>query len=186
MSTTSLPVRVPRKLSTLGFTSLPTIFIAPGEPAAKRFLEFFTVNIRNPNTREAYYRAARLFGDWCQQQHLELSQIEPMHVAAYIETLLKTSNPRTGKPLSKPTVKLHLAAIRMLFKWLVIGQVVPFNPADAVRGPRHHQESGRTPHLEANEAAHLLQSIPTSTIAGLRDRALISLMLHSFASSGPS
>ncbi len=113
----------------------PAIFIAPGPPAAKRFLEFFTVNIRNPNTREAYYRAARLFGDWCQQQRLELSQIEPMHVAAYIETLLKTSNPRTGKPLGKATVKQHLAAIRRLFDWLVIGQVVPFNPASAVRGP---------------------------------------------------
>ena len=101
-----------RKLSTLGFTSLPTIFIAPGQPAAKRFLEFFTVNIRNPNPREAYYRAARLFSDWCEQQRLELSQIEPMHVAAYIETLLKTSNRRTGKPLGKATVKQHLGAVR--------------------------------------------------------------------------
>ena len=90
--------RMPRKLSSLGFASLPVVFIVPGQQAAKRFLEFFTVNIRNENTRAAYFRAVSYFGDWCERQRLELKQIEPMHVAAYIETLLKTTNPRPGKP----------------------------------------------------------------------------------------
>ena len=172
---------LPRKLTSLGFDSLPAVFIAPGDRATKRFLEFFTVNIRNENTRAAYFRAVSGFGDWCQAHGLELAAIEPMHVAAYIETLGKTVNLRTDKVYGKATIKQHLAAIRMLFDWLVVGQVVPFNPASAVRGPRHQQDAGRTPHLEADEAAHLLESLPTNTIAGLRDRALISLMLHSFA-----
>lgn len=176
-----IAARMPRKLSALGFASLPSIFIAPGEQSAKRFLEFFTANIRNENTRAAYFRAVSCFGDWCEARCLSLEQLEPMHVAAYIEQLCKTINPNTGKPYGKATIKQHLAAIRMLFDWLVVGQVVPFNPASAVRGPKYKQNTGKTPHLEADEAAALLGSIPTNTIAGLRDRALIGVMLHTFA-----
>jgi hypothetical protein len=51
-----------------------------------------------------------------QNRSLELVAIEPLHVAAYVEGL--------GKDFEKPTVKQHLAAIRMLFDWLVTGQVV--------------------------------------------------------------
>ena len=56
-----------------------------------------------------------------------------MLVAAYIEQLTKTYAPAT--------VKQHLAAIRMLFDWLVVGQVVPFNPASSVRGPKTRREN---------------------------------------------
>ena len=58
-------VKVPPKLADLGSDSLPAVFVAPGERAAKRFLEFFTVNIRNSHTRHAYFRAVARFGDWC-------------------------------------------------------------------------------------------------------------------------
>jgi site-specific recombinase XerC len=93
--------------------------------------------------------------------------------AAYVEQL--------GESLDRPTVKQHLAAIRMLFDWLVIGQVVPMNPASSVRGPKHVVKKGRTPVLNPDEARQLLDSIDTRTIAGLRDRALIGLMVYSFA-----
>src|ERR1700684_1320944 len=115
---------------------LPALF-APDKDAAKRFIEFFTANIRNPNTRRAYARAAVEFAVWCQQNDLnELADIEPMHVAAYIE-LLQTR-------LAAPSVKQHLAAIRMLFDWLVVGQIIAVNPASPVRGPRYSVKKGKT------------------------------------------
>jgi site-specific recombinase XerD len=81
-------------------------------------------------------------------------------------------------------VKQQLAAIRHLFDWLVIGQVVPANPAASVRGPRHVVRSGKTAVLEPAEARALLDSIGVTTPAGLRDRALIALMVYSFARIG--
>lgn len=150
---------------------------ASGAGAAKRFLEFFTANIRNPNTRKAYARAAGDFLHWCHGRGLTaLPAIEPMHVAAWIEEL--------GRQHSVPTVKLRLAAIRHLFDWLVTGQIMPTNPAHSVRGPSYSTKKGKTPVLTPEEARHLLHSIPVDTIAGLRDRALIGLMTYSFARVG--
>jgi integrase len=81
-------------------------------------------------------------------------------------------------------VKQRLAAIRHLFDWLVTGQVVPVNPAALVRGPRHVVTSGQTPVLDPAQARALLDSIDTSTVVGLRDRARIGLMVYSFARIG--
>ena len=86
--------------------------------------------------------------------------------------------------LSAPTVKQHLAAIRHLFDWLVAGQIVPHNPAASVRGPSHTAKKGKTTVLDAIEARQLLDSIDVTTPAGLRDRALIALMVFSFARVG--
>jgi site-specific recombinase XerC len=69
-------------------------------------------------------------------------------------------------------VKQHLAALRMLFDWLVTGHVIETNPAHAVRGPRYVVTKGKTPVLTAEEARALLDSIPTDSVIGLRDRAL--------------
>lgn len=85
---------------------------------------------------------------------------------------------------SKPTIKQHLAAIRMLFDWLVTGQVIPLNRAHSVRGPRHSVKKGKTSLLSAEEMRPLLDSIETSKLIGLRDRALIALMGYTFARVG--
>jgi site-specific recombinase XerC len=69
----------------------------------------------------------------------------------------------------------------MLFDWLVTGQVVPFNPAASVRGPRYSIRKGKTPLLSAQETRKLLDKIDTSHVDGLRDRALIGTMVYSFA-----
>ena len=66
----------------------------------------------------------------------------------------------------------------MLFDWLVVGQIVPTNPASAVRGPKHSLKKGKTPALTAEEARDLLDSIATRSPVGLRDRALIALMIY--------
>jgi site-specific recombinase XerD len=152
---------------------LPAQFL-PDAKASERFWEFFAANIRNKNTRRAYYKAACRFSDWCQGRELfDLARIKPLHVAAYIEDLQRTH--------SKPTVKQHLAALRMLFDWLVVGHVMGVNPAHSVRGPKHVVKKGKTPVLAADEARVLLDSIDTSTVMGLRDRALIALMAYTFA-----
>ena len=105
-----------------------------------------------------------------------LNTVQPVHVAAYIEQLTQTH--------SKPTAKQHLAAIRMFFDWLVTGQVIPTNPAHAVRAPRYSVKKGKTPVLSAEEMGVLLNSIKTDTLIGLRDRALIALMGYTFARVG--
>jgi hypothetical protein len=108
----------PVKASTLRTTlAVPAAIADAGEHAVRRFLEFFAAQIRNRNTRMAYYRAVCHFFAWVDQHRIgELADIEPVHVAAYIEGLQATA--------AKPTVKQHLAAIRMLFDWLIIGQVL--------------------------------------------------------------
>lgn len=153
---------------------VPALY-APDASAAKRAFEFFAVNIRNPNTRKAYARAAGDFATWCELHGIaDVRQVQPVHVAAYIE----------GLQIAAPSVKQRLAALRMLFDWLVIGQVMPTNPAGSVRGPRHSVKKGKTPVLAAEEARALLDAIDTSTLLGLRDRALIGLMVYTFARVG--
>jgi site-specific recombinase XerD len=156
---------------------VPRIVADAGDRAARRFLEFFAATIRNKNTRMAYYRACCRFFAWCDQHHIgEIADIEPLHVAAYVEAM--------AKDFEKPTVKQHLAAIRMLFDWLVTGQVVATNPAHSVRGPRHVVKTGKTTVLTGEQARQLLDGIDVSTVVGLRDRALISVMTFAFARVG--
>jgi integrase/recombinase XerD len=157
--------------------TLPALISGAGERASWRYLEFFTVHIRNPNTRAAYGRAAGAFLRCCEDRGIgELRQVHPMHVAAYIE--------RLQGERAAPTVKQHLACIRMLFDWLVTGQVVPVNPAHAVRGPRHLVTKGSTPVLSSEEARELLTGMDVSSVVGLRDRANIAVMTYSFARVG--
>jgi hypothetical protein len=90
------------------------------------------------------------------------------------------------------------AAIGMLFDWLVVGQVLAVNPAHAVRGPKHVVRRGKTPVLTEDQARRLLESIKVAkqvtlpdgsvaerpSVVGLRDRALIGVMIYSFARIG--
>ena len=152
---------------------VPALIADAGEPAAWRYIEFFTANIRNPNTRRAYARACSQFFAWCEDRGLTLTTIRPFDVATYIEALQQTH--------SAPGVKQQLAAVRMLFDWLITGQVVPSNPASAVRGPKHVVKTGKTPVLDAPDWRKLLDAIPTDTVRDLRDRALIATLTYSFA-----
>ncbi len=155
---------------------LPALF-APDARAAEKVMEFFAARIRNPHTRKAYMRAASDFSLWCGENGLRrLEQVRPLHVAAYIEGL--------GRRLAAPSVKQHLAALRMLFDWLVVGQVAPSNPAASVRGPKYVVKKGKTPVLAADEARALLDGVNAASVVGLRDRALIALMVYTFARVG--
>ena len=135
-------------------------FTSAEAQAQTRFLEFFAANIRNPHTRRAYAQATREFLAWCESAGVaSIADVQPLHVAAYIEQL--------GRERSAPTVKQRLAAIRHLFDWLVTGQVVPVNPASSVRGPTHSVKRGKTPVLDPAEARALLDSIDVTTPVGL-------------------
>ena len=152
---------------------LPAIVQRAGPAAAERMVEFFTAQIRNAHTRAAYAKAVTRFLTWCDERGLELYQISPVAVGIYVEELQGVYR--------APTIKQHLAAIRRLFDWLVVGQVVSWNPAAAVRGPTHIVKRGKTPVLQPDEVRLLLDSIDTSSVGGLRDRALLGVMVYSFA-----
>jgi integrase len=155
---------------------IPALIADAGDPAAWRYIEFFTANIRNRHTRRAYARACARFFAWAEAHGLALATVRPVHVAAWVEALQATH--------AAPGVKQQLAAVRMLFDWLVVGQIVPANPAAAVRGPRHVVRTGKTPVLGASEWRRLIDGIPTATVRDLRDRALIATLTYAFARIG--
>lgn len=156
---------------------VPALVAASGNHAELRFLEFFAALIRNANTRRSYGRAVIEFLTWCEMRGVQdLRQVQPLHVAAYIEGLTQTQ--------AAPTAKARFAAIRRLFDWLVVGQVVPVNPAASVRGPAYSVKRGKTPVLAPEEAREILDKIDPASPIGLLDRALIALMAFSFARIG--
>jgi site-specific recombinase XerD len=175
MTSDQLPVIIPPgDLATpVDGPLVPALVAAAGDQAAWRYIDFFTANIRNPNTRRAYARACSQFFAWCETRGRTVETIRPFDVATYIEARQQTH--------SAPDVKQQLAAVRMLFDWLVTGQIVPVNPASAVRGPKHVVKTGKTPVLDPAEWRKLIDSIPTSTVRDLRDRALIATLTYSFA-----
>src|SRR6266853_1073553 len=152
---------------------VPALIADAGDTAGRRYVEFFTANINNDHTRRAYARACSRFFAWCENRGLSLTTIRPFDVAAWVKDLQQTHG--------APGVKQQLAAVRMLFDWLITGQLVPMNPAAAVRGPKHVVKTGKTPVLEGDEWRKLLASIPTTTLRDLRDRVLIATLTYSFA-----
>jgi len=162
-----------KALSITSLATVPDIIQQAGEKASYRFVEFFTAQIRNPNTRRAYHTNVTQFFHWCDSNQLDLQAIHSIHVASYIEKLQHS--------LSAPTVKQHLAAIRMLFNWLTTGHIIETNPATPVRGPKYSAKRGKTPILSAEDTRLFLDGISIETEIGLRDRALVAMMVFSFA-----
>ena len=159
-----------------GGSTLPSLFTARPE-VCTRVRDFFGSHIRNCHTRRAYLETVRQFAAFCAELGIgELAQVKPVHVAAFVERQLQTN--------SRPTAKQRLAALRMLFDWMVVGHVIPTNPAHAVRGPKYTQKKGKIPVLAPAEARELLDTIDIESVVGLRDRALIALMVYSFARVG--
>lgn len=161
--------------SSSGFR-LPATIADQGDKASERFFTFFTDTIPNKNTRAAYYRNCLRFFAWAEKSGLSLTTIKSYHVSAYLAELA-TSH-------TTPTVKQHLASLRMLLDWLVTGQIIETNPAHAVKAAKHVVRKGKTPVLKADEARQLIAAIDTASLIGLRDRALIGVMVYSFARVG--
>ena len=146
------PHDAPKSSSPRAPSLQPAPLFTPTPKAAKRVLEFFTAQINNDHTRKAYLNATRRFAEWCDGRGIgQLADVQAFHVAAFVKELQGEFSP--------PTVKQHLAALRMLFDWLVTGHVLDVNPAHAVRGPKYVVKKGKTPVLTADEARELLDSI---------------------------
>src|SRR5262249_50450551 len=118
--------------------------------------------------------AVRQFFNWCEQLSLQLEAIRPTTVAAYVEQL--------GARMAKPSVKQHLAAIRRPFDYLVTAaycsRILPVPCAAS----KYVVKRGKTPVLSAHQARQLLDSIDVAELSGPRDRALIGVMVFTFAS----
>ena len=159
---------------------LPAIVSRAGNAARFAWAEFFGAQIENAHTRRAYLQAIKRFLNLCNDRGFELHQITPGTVGEYLQHL----QTRTGSPASKPTQKLHLAAIRHFFDRLVVRHVVILNPAASVRGPKHAVSEGKTPAVSPDQARRVLRSIPTGTLVGLRDRAIIGVLIYTAARAG--
>ena len=158
----------------LGEVATPAIVDRAGGAAKFAWDEFFQGEIRSELTRKAYTHAVRLFLGWCEARGVELSQITPGMVGQYF-------NEHTGGPATK---KQHLAAVRKLFDKLVVRHAVIINPAHSVRIARYEVIEGKTPEIGVDHARKLLDSIDTSNIVGLRDRAIIGVLIYTAARVG--
>src|SRR5690349_2696938 len=161
----------------VGEVPVPAVVAASGPEVATRFLEFFLVAIRNPNTRRAYAAAVRGLCAWLERHGArDLTVVEPVHVAAYVEQL--------GRTHTKPSVALHLAAIKRFFAFLVAGGALKRSPAVEVKGPTFSRRVGATPVTSTEEVRKLLESLSVDSLVGLRDRALIGTLLFTTARIG--
>src|SRR3982074_1962085 len=129
---------------------IPELITSAGPEVTETYIDFFTATIRNRNTRAAYARACWQFFDWCTAHGLQLTTVRPFHVAAWIEDF----------PGSKPTIKPRLAAVRMVYDFLVVRQITPLNPAHAVRALKYLVEGDQPPCMSCGRAKTLLDSIP--------------------------
>ena len=161
---------------TLPAADLPAL-LGPG-PAFARAEEFFFAHIENPNTRAAYERAVKGFFLYIRKLGIEhFSQVTPVVVSRWVQEMKASS-------LETATIKQRLAAVKGFLDYLTTGGIIPSNPAVSVRGPKYSATRGKTPVLTGAQAAQLLNSIDTSSVGGLRDRALIALMTYTFARIG--
>ena len=178
-------IEAPRQLSVTEVAVVPALIEAAGKKAKRKFVEFFTAEIENDNTRAAYSEACDRFLHWCQVSGITLATVESTLVAAYFKGgCPETREYKTqskDKLTARSSKKQHLAAVRQMFDHLVRGGVLEFNPASSVRGPKLKVTKGKTPVLAEADARLLLESIDASKIAGLRDRAMIGCMMYAFA-----
>ena len=148
-----------------------------GRKAERKFVEFFTAHLRNDHTRRAYAHAAAQLSEWLAENGLSLAELEPPEAAAYIKSLEVG-----GK--APMTIKARLSALSNLCDYLASSGVLEWNPFKVVRGPRVSQREGQTPVLEPEIVRALLDSFVGEDVVTLRDRAIVSMMLFTFARVG--
>ena len=148
----------------------PAIVSAAGGGAEFAWDEFFKGQLTNAHTRKNYAHAVRHFLGWCDHpdRQIPLVRITPGHVGDYMASL----------ELATPTKKLRLAALRKFFDVLVVRHVVILNPAASVRAERYAVVEGKTPQIGVEQARALLKSIDVSNPVGLRDRAVLAVLVY--------
>lgn len=152
----------------------PAIVKAAGKSAEFAWEEFFQAEIANTHTRKNYMHAVRQFLVWVEGRGLELARVSPGDVGEYLQ----------GLELATPTKKLHLAALRRFFDRLVNRHVCVINPAATVKAERYSVVEGKTPEIGPEQARTLLRSIAASDPVGLRDRAVLAILVYTAARVG--
>lgn len=181
-------------LAERGGSAVPVIVVESGSNARYAYEEFFA-GLDSSHTARAYRHAVHRFLAWCEMTGTPLRHVTPAIVAAYIRDLRAEAKSSNGdapalRPASKPTRKLHLAALRHFFDKLVQRHAVPLNPALSVRGPKHSVQEGKTPAMEPKQIRELIRSIPITIkagkpdLGGLRDRAVIATLVYTAARAG--
>lgn len=153
---------------------LPTLVESAGAAAQFAWEEFIYGKIRNPHTRAAYERAIRRFLSHCERLNKQLPTVSPRDVGSYLDE----------QDYAPATKKLHLSAIRHFFDTLVTRHVILLNPAHSVRGERLQVIEGKTPEITVPQARRLIQSLDASHVIGLRDRAIIAILIYTAARVG--
>lgn len=152
----------------------PRLIAASGAAAQFAWEEFIYGQIRNPHTRRAYLHAVRQFLNHCSRMDTNLARVAPRDVGQYLDSLTCAAG----------TKKVHLAALRHFFDTLVTRHVVVLNPAASVRGERLHVVEGKTPEIGVEQARRLLRGLDVSHVVGLRDRAIIGVLVYTAARVG--
>lgn len=172
MTRRDLPVKglTPDEVSTLdsNVESVPAIIDRAGHGARFAFEEFFHAKIRNAHTRRAYRRGVLQFLQWCEIRKRNLYEISPADVGTYLDQLT----------LSVASKKQVLAGLRHFFDGMVVRHAIALNPALSVRGERYQVIEGKTPEIPIKQARKLLSSIDTSSVVGLRDKAVMSILIY--------
>lgn len=179
---------IPKPLGGPGQDEPPAIVRVAGGNARFAYDEFFAGE-ENSHTERAYRHAVHRFLEHCESGGVALKEVTPGIVSDYLKRLqaevkARPGEPRRFRPASKPMKKVHLAGIRKFFDKLVERHAVLLNPALSVRGPKHSVSEGKTPALAVKQARHLLASIDTRTVVGLRDRAIIGVMVYTAVRAG--
>jgi site-specific recombinase XerD len=156
---------------------LPDIIHRAGANAVFATKEFFSGTLRNPHTQRAYRYAVKLFLAWAEKHGGgELTLIAPWHVGQYLTEMAQTT--------SIATRNQHLSALRHFFDGMVTRHAIALNPALSVRGERYAVIEGKTPEIPIDQARKLLASIDTSHIVGLRDRAILAMLIYTGSRRG--
>jgi len=165
-----LPVPAARKSPGL---LIPVALENAPAKAQAAFFEFFAATIPNANTRESYMRDVRRFFTWCQERHFDPMTVTSIHLSGYREDLRTQIEP--------PSVKRHFSSLRTLYAWWVEKGVLEKNPVREVKTEKFSRTEGKTPALDLHDMQRMFESFDTSSLIGLRDRALVAVMAYTFA-----
>jgi integrase/recombinase XerD len=153
---------------------LPAIIEQAGNNARFAYEEFFHAKIRNTHTRRAYRRAVLCFLQWCDDRQRTMQEVSPADVGIYLDELT----------LSVASKKQILAGLRHFFDGMVTRHAIALNPALSVRGERYQVMEGKTPEITIKQARKLLSSINTDNVVGLRDKAIMSILIYTASRVG--
>lgn len=169
-STSLLPAPAPTSSAGL---LIPAALANAPEKALSAFIEFFAATLPNANTRSNYLRDVKRFFAWCQERHFDPLTVNSIHLSGYREDLRRDLEP--------PSVKRHFSSLRSLYAWWVEKGVLDKNPVREVKTEKFSRTEGKTPALSSEDTRRLFESFDTSSLVGLRDRALIGVMAYTFA-----